>query len=154
MVTRKSHKTPQHWKRMLSHTLHLLQSNYSSRDESWLPSRPDVVLFFFFFPPQEYIIESPAPPPGRASSPPPATSSSAPGGWTRSASPAATPRSATGPRGSGPSPRRPCRTSAPAGLSSSSSPFSQPYWRRRSQHVSSVIFRKLGERLLVERDEG
>lgn len=88
---------------------------------------------------QEYITGSPVPRLEPASSPPLATSSSAPAGWTQCASPAVTPRCATGPRGNAPCPLRQCRAWRCTGRSSSSWPSSCHRWRTsrwlRSQHV-------------------
>lgn len=81
-------------------------------------------------------------PRGLASLPPLATSSSAPAGWIQSASPAATPHSATAPRGSVPPTRRqrpPCRRTGLFFFSCSHCCSS--YWRRWcSRHNFAVQF--------------
>lgn len=101
----------------------------------WTNIQNTVCLFV-----QGYIIGSPAPPPGLASSPPPATSSSARAGWTRSASPAATRRSATGPGGSAPCPRRRCRAYRWAAVASpwpsSCRCWRSSHWRRLEDPIA------------------
>lgn len=81
-------------------------------------------------------------PRGLASSPPLATSSSAPAGWIQSASPAATPHSATAPRGSVPPTRWQRPPPGRTGLFFfSCSHCCSSYWRRWcSRHNFAVQF--------------